>query len=195
MRCGLGAYINTASFCFANQFDPFLGGNMADMIGNSRFRRQPQISLDLAVFALGGNAAMPVRLCIGAVVNIAAVKQRVILAVCRNDLAERFCSLHCLAHQPRVLNAPPVVGKSADIRCHSFHIRQCLSLFSYRDCSVRKNPDNRIAGDDLCLLPQMLPAVRHRRKVRHGAQRRKSAAGTGGSPRCNRFFIQKSRFS
>ena len=73
---------------------------------------------------------MPVSLCIISVVNISAEKQTFILAVSRNNLAERFGLFHGGFHHFRPLNTLSVVGKPANIRCDLLHVRKACSLFA-----------------------------------------------------------------
>ena len=120
---------------------------------------------------------------IGAIVDIAAVKQGVVLAVGHDQLAEALGLLHGPAHHIPVLHALPVIGKGHYIGGHGLQLRQRLP-----------HPNHRVMADGLQLRLKMLQAVRHRVQVRHGAHSRIATVSRRKGAGANGLFIRKTRF-
>jgi hypothetical protein len=136
---------------------------------------------------------MAVRAGVFAVVDIAPVQQRIVLAVRGNQAARRFDSPHGPAHVVFLLNAAPVVGKPGDFSGECPVVRQFpTALLSDGDATVGQNGDERGISDEFKLALKMRRAVRRRLDVGHGADKRKAAARRGRRGRRNRLLIRKS---
>ena len=138
---------------------------------------------------------MPVRAGVGPVVDVAASQQAVVLAVGDDQLAQRLCALHGLAHQPAVLYAVPVVGKGDHPVGKSLQIGDFLSPFAHGDGGIGIDGDTGVPLDDLALAAQVFRTVRHGIEVRHGAHGGIAAAGGGPAAGGDRFLIRKTRLA
>ena len=95
---------------------------------------------------------------IGAIVDVAAVQQGVILAVSDDELAQSFGFCHRLTHQALALYAASVVRKGDATRGHTRQVRQRLSPLPHRDGAV--GVDTHAAGrDERQLRLQVVHAV------------------------------------
>ncbi len=175
--------------------DALSGGDVADVVGAARRGGELEIPRDLAPLAFRADAPVPVRLGVGAVVEIAAAQEAVVLAVGGDELAERLGALHRLAHQPLVLYAVPVVGKGDNERRQSFQIGKLASRLADGDGGVGADRDARVARDDRGLLAQMPDAVRHGVEVRHCAHSGIASARRGAAAARDRLLIRKTRLA
>ena len=140
MRRGFAGHIQPLCPCLADECHAFLCGDVADMIFHAGFLYQLQISLNLLPFAFGADTPMPMCLCIFALMNIAARKQGIILAVRGNNFVVSADFFHCFTHDFIILHTTPIIRKGADIIDDFVIRRQFLPLFAYR---------NRAVGDNL----------------------------------------------
>ena len=138
---------------------------------------------------------MAVGLGVSPVMDIAAVKETVVLAVGGDDLAEALGLLHGLTHHVLALDPPAVVGEARHIRSHGGKIRQGLALLPTSNGSVGGDADHRVFLDQGQLLGQGLPAVGDRAEVGHGADLGEAPPGSGASAGGNGLLIRKSRLS
>ena len=182
MRRGLAAYVDAAPLRLADQPDALFRRDVAHMVAAAGLGRQLEVPRDLAPFALGADAFVPVRAGVGPVVDVAASQQAVVLAVGDDQLAQRLCALHGLAHQAAVLHAVPVVGEGDRPVGKVFHIGDFLSPFAHGDGGIGIDGDTGVALDDLGLAAQVFRTVRHGIEVRHGAHRGVSAVRCGQRP-------------
>ena len=195
VRRGFAGDVHAALLRRADQRDAFLRRDVADVIGAFRLVRQLQVALDRPPFALGDDAAVIVRLGIAPRVNVAAVQQRIVLAVRRDDLAKRRRARHGLAHDRGVLHAASVVGKRDDVRGHALEIGDSLAPFADGQRAVGKNLHACGAADHLPLNIQRFNAVGHGIQIGHGAHGRKAAVRRGQRARADRFLIRKARLT
>ena len=136
MRPCLACYIYAAPFCLPDDRNTFLRGDVAHMICTACLLCQAHIARNLAPLALGANAPVAVGLCICAVVDIAAAKQAIVLAVRGQNFPKPSALLHRLAHQALRLYALSIVGKCNYLRGHRVQIRQLLALLPDGNCAV-----------------------------------------------------------
>ena len=88
MRTGLTGDIHTFGTGTAYDVHAFLRGNVAHVIAYARFLRNLHVAGNLTPLTFGADAAVPVSTGIFSVVNPAAPKQRIHLAMRGNDLTE-----------------------------------------------------------------------------------------------------------
>ena len=132
---------------------------------------------------------------VGAVVDIAAPEQTVVLAVGHDQLAQGLGALHGLPHHAVVLDAVAVVGEGHDPGRQGLQVRQRPALFAHGDGAVGAHVDRSVPADDGQLLLQVLPAVRHRVQVGHGADGGVAAPGGGAGAAGDGLFIRKARLA
>ncbi len=188
-------HVHTLCLCISYKLNTFFCRNMADMVCAACFLSQHEISCYGAPFAFGTDTPVPVSCCILSVVDIAAVKERIVLAVGGDDLSETFCAEHCFTHYLIRLNAPAVIRKRHNIPGHIFKVCYFRTHFTHGDCAVGNNLDRCVASYDLKLLFQMLYVVRHRLKIWHRADSRVASGRCRGTSGFYCFFISKTRFS
>ena len=111
--------------------------------------------------------------------DITAAEQVIDLTVGNDHLTLRLGAEHCLAHHIVTLDTAAIIGKSADIRSHTFDISQRFALFTNRNGTVGIDMDAGITLDGGTLDIQVLHRVRYRVQVRHGADCGITTAGRG----------------
>ena len=115
---GLTGDVQTLGLGLADQVHALLGGDVADVIAAARLPHQLQIPLDGPPLALGADAPVAVGLGVGAVMDIAAPQEGIVLAVGHDQLAQAFGLQHGAAHHVAVLNAFSVIGEGHHIGGH-----------------------------------------------------------------------------
>ena len=104
---------------------------------------------------------MPMRAGVSAGVNIAAIEQRIILAMGGDELAEAHGLPHGAAHHSFALHAPAIVRKGDGIGSHSRHISQSIALFTHCNGPVWQHAHHGVPLDYGKLLLQCGKAIRH----------------------------------
>ena len=141
MGAGFAGHVQALGFRLADQINAFLRGNVADVVAAACLPNQFQIPLDLTPLAFGADAPVPMGLGVGAVVDVAAVKKGIVLAVGNDGLAQRLGCQHGSLHHFLRLNAPPVIGKARHVGSHALKIRQHFSFFANGNGAVGVNVD------------------------------------------------------
>ena len=95
---GFAGDVQSLGLGLADQLHAFLGGDVADVVGNSGLCHQLQVPGNLTPLAFGADAPVIVGLGVAAVVNVAAPEQGVVLAVGHNELAQSLGPKHGLLH-------------------------------------------------------------------------------------------------
>ena len=191
----LAGHVHPPGLGLPDDLDALLGGHVADVVLHPGLRRQLQVPGDLAPLALGADAPVAVLPGVGPVVDVPAAEEGIVLAVGGDDLVQPFGLRHGGAHQLRALDPPAVVREPRRIRGHGFQVRQGLALLPPGDGPVGVDMDHRVPADDLQLLLQVLPAVRHRIQVRHGAHVGEAPPGGCQGAGADGLLIRKSRLS
>ena len=137
------------------------------MISASRLPAKFEVSFYRLPLALGANSPVRMFACVNAVVNVTAVKQRIILTMSDDNFAECLCPLHSLFHHFLRLNTSAVVGKSDYVLCHTLHIGKLFAVLTDGNCSVRQNIYNSVLFYYVKLLLQVLRRVGYRLQIRH----------------------------
>ena len=109
------------------------------------------VALHLLPFGRRADAAVPVRSGVSAVVDVAPVQQRLILAVGHDHLAERLRAQHGAFHHLIRLHALAVVGEGEGVLCHALEIGERLALFAHGDRGVGEDTDHGVVADALQL--------------------------------------------
>ena len=112
MGAGFAGHVQALGFRLADQINAFFRGNVADVVAASRLPHQLQVPLDLTPLAFGADSPVTVGFGVGSVVDVAAVKQGIVLTVGHDGLSQRLGCQHGSFHHIRRLNAPPVIGKA-----------------------------------------------------------------------------------
>ena len=86
-----------------------------------------------------------------AVVDVTAVQEGIVLAVCGEDLAKTAAFFHSLPHHALRLHAAPIVGKGDDIRRQAGKICELVAFFTNCNGSVGVDMDTGIFFDDCAL--------------------------------------------
>ena len=155
------------------------------MIATARLPHQLQIPLNGPPLALGADAPVTVGPGVGAVVDVAAMKQAVVLAVGHDEPAQLFGFQHGRPHHLSVLHALAVIGKGHHVRGHGIQICQLLPFFALRNGAVGQDADHRVPAD----------GIRHRVQVGHGAHRGIAAMGRRQRSGADGLLIRKTRLS
>ena len=133
--------------------------------------------------------------CVAPVVNCRAAKKLVKLAMSNDELSETVGLFHCLFHHFIALNAHSVIRKGDHIWRQLLHIGKLPLLFALCDAAIWINTHLRVALYYVSLRFQVFKRVRHRVKVRHGANTRKPAVRRSKCSAFYRFLIKKTRLS
>ena len=193
VRAGLAAHVHAGGLRVPDQLHALLGGDVADVVAAAGLRRQLQVALDGPPLGFGADAPVSVGACVRAVVDVAAAQQAVVLAVGRDQLAQRPRALHGLAHHARILHAAPVVAEGAHPRRKALQVGKLLALFAHADRAVGQHADHRVPTDNVQLGLKVRNAVRHRIQVRHGAHRGAAAPRRRPTAASNRLLVRKTR--
>ena len=130
---------------------------------------------------------------IGAVMDVAASQEGIVLTVGNDELAEALGLQHGAAHHITILNALSVVGESHHIGGHGVQVRQFPALLTFRDGPVGQNADHGVFLNGVQLHLQRLHAVRHRIQIRHGAYGGIAAVGRRQRAGADGLLIRKTR--
>ena len=192
---GLASDVHAVLFSLPDHPEGFLGGDVADVVAAAGLGCQLQIPCNGAPLALRANAPVAVGFGVGALVDIAAPEEGIVFTVGDDELAQGPGALHGLPHETGILHPVAVVGEGDHIRRHGLQIGQLPSGLVHGDGAVGAHVDHGVPADDGQLLLQMLPAVRHRVQVGHGADGGVSAPGGGAGAAGDGFLIRKARFA
>ena len=195
VRRGLTGDVKPLGLGPADQLNALLGGDVANVVGASRFADQFQVARDGPPFTLGADALVSVRLGVFAVVNVAAVSEKIVLAVGDDDLAEALGLAHGGLHHLLGLHAAAVVRKAGHERCECLHVGKLLAALLLRDGTQGANVDQRALADGLQLGGEMLGRIGHGIEVWHGANAGVAAVRRRKRPGPDRLLIRKSRLA
>ena len=179
----------------ADEGHALLGGDVADVVAAARLPHQLQVPLDGPPLAFGADAPVTVGPGVDAVVDVAAMKQAVVLAVGHDEPAQLFGFQHGRPHHLSVLHALAVIGKGHHVRGHGIQVRQPLPFFALRNGAVGQDADHRVPADGIQLRLKVFHAVRHRVQVGHGAHRGIAAMGRRQRSGADGLLIRKTRLS
>ena len=138
---------------------------------------------------------MPVTRGIFSGVDIAAVQQGIVLAVCGKNFACFADFLHCLTHLFVTLYTASIIRKTADITGNFFISRKLLPVFANRDRAVGNDLYTGILTNCVKLSGKIFGTIRYGIQVRHGADSNIATFCGGICAAFDALLIKKSRFS
>ena len=189
MRCSFTCYVEAFSFCLPDKINGLLCRNMANMVWTSALTDKLNITCNRAPFAFTAYSGQGMPVGVVPVMNASTANKTVVFAVSSNNLVKFFCLFHCCKHNFFILNAFSVIRKRNDIRGKCVHIGKFPTVFTDCYCTVRINGNAGITTNDFKLPFKVFDAVRHRIKVRHGANRSIPSVCGGKRSRFDSFFI------
>ncbi len=192
---GLAGHVHALGLRPADQRHALLRGYVAYVVGAAGLPGQPQVALDRPPFALRADARVAVGPGVGAVVDVPAPQQGIVLAVRRDQFAQRFRLAHRRAHHVRALHAAPVVGEGDDVRRQRVHVGKLAPGLVHGDRAVGIHADAGVPGDDVQLDAEVFGAVRHGVQIRHRAHGGITAAGGRQRAGADGFLIRKTRLA
>ena len=151
---------------------------MADVVRHADLLAKRDVALDLLVFSLGRVLLL-----------------RAVLAMSRDDLAERLCSLHSLTHKRGIVHAATVVREAANVGSERLNIRESKSHLASRYASEGENLDLSVVVYYIQLLLQVFVAVGNGVEIRHSTDCRVSSSCRRRATCRNSLFIRKTRLS
>ena len=164
------------------------------MIAAAGLSAELQVAGDLAPFALGADAFVTVRPGIAPVVDVAAVQERFVLAMRRDDAILPGREGHRLPHHPFPLDAAAVIREGAAAVPECGHVHQFPAFPALGDGAVGEYLDDGVPVDGGLLDGQGLGTVGHRVEIGHRADRGIAAGRCGLRAAAYRFLGGEARF-
>ena len=192
---GLAGHVKPLGLGVADQLHALLGGDVADVVGAPDLADELQVSADLGVLALGADASVAVGFGVLTVVDVAAAKEVVDLAVGDDHFAQGLGLHHGRAHHIVTLHAPPVVGEGDALARHALHVGQLLPRLAYGDGGVGVDVDDGVLFDDGGLFSQMLYRIGDGVQVGHGTHSGVAACRRRARARGDGLLIRKARLT
>ena len=177
VRSCFTGYRQSFCLCLSYNVHSFLCGNVAHVVLHTCFFYQFYVTGYLSPFTFRADATVTVEACIFTVVDVAAIQQFFILAVCNDWFVYSFGFNHSFFHHFFFLYAFAVVRESKAFVSKRSKVHQLCAFLSFCDRSIRQDCNQSVGIDDILFLFQCFDIIWNRVKVWHAAHKCEAPSG------------------